>query len=87
MPWNQRTILGWIAEGIYSMIAVGFYLIIAPKFLALFVSVCEYHRAFYQMFELQINEVDRMAQTKPFRYREIKQLLSESVSFHISVKK
>lgn len=58
LPWNQRTLLGWIALNIFSAGAAPFYLIINYSFLAFFIGICEHHRVFSEFFGVLVNELN-----------------------------
>lgn len=80
LPWNQRALFGWITEVFFSAIALASYLLVNVAFLTLFGSLCEYHRAFYQMFQDQMNRMDELHQNN-----DIKQQLHQSILHHGSV--
>lgn len=61
-----------------------FYLLVNPAFATLFSSICEYHRAFQQMFKARFDEINE--QTKLKRFSSVKLSLIKSISFHLSVK-
>lgn len=86
LPWDQHSVEGWLMEVIFCLITVGFFVFVNPSFLTFFISICEYHRAFYKMFQGQINEVDVMVQMRPCQYQAVKKMLHQSISFHVSAK-
>lgn len=86
LPWNQHSVLGWTVEAIYCVLTVTFYLFINPAFLTLFISICEYHRAFYEMFCYRVKGVGARALDRPYRNYDVKDALYETVSYHIAVK-
>lgn len=55
-------------------------------FLSFFTSICEYHRAFYQMFGAQIDIVDQFVKEKR-RTSDIKMALLKAISIHVSAKR
>lgn len=87
MPWDQLSFFGWLIEIILSVIATIVYLIVSPAILTFFVWICEYHFAFYGMFEARIREVDAKVKHNMFSEKNIKKSLSESIAFHVSVKR
>lgn len=87
LPWNQKCVLGWIVETIYTETYTIAYLSVNPAFLTLFISFCHYHRAFYKMFELKFQKIDELIETKPNHKYEIKKMILDSISFHLSVKR
>lgn len=84
MPWNQNTLWGWFNEILFSAVAGGSYLFVNPAFLTLFISICQHHRAFNQMYRAQINQVDRLTGIKPHRWFEMKKAFHKSMSLRIS---
>lgn len=57
LPWNQRTLIGWIGLNVLSCFAAGFYLFINYAFLAFFVGICENHLAFHTYFKESIEKL------------------------------
>lgn len=60
-----------------------------PAFLTFFISICEYNRAFYEMFQAQMNRIDEMSTVANKNMRQdadIREALCETISFHIAVK-
>lgn len=86
-PWDQNTLIGWIMELIFNIVAATMYFIIASSFLILFFSICQYHGSFYKIFRLQIDEIDAAIAQQPLPTHRIKKLLYETINFHISAKK
>lgn len=88
LPWDQFTTIGWIFEQIYCDITLVPYLLVILLFLTFFVSICEYHRAFYELFQSQIDEVNFEVLGNSYQtYYYVKKSLRKSIFFHISVKK
>lgn len=85
-PWNQQTLPGWIINALLSVIVTGCFPFVNLAFLTLFISICEYHRAFFEMFQMQINKMNEIARAKPLRKIDLKKALVETISFHITVK-
>lgn len=85
-PWNQGTLLGWLAEAFISPLFPVTYGSFVTTMFTLFASICKYHGAFFKMFKLQIKNIDEASDVRPFQSVRVKQLLSESVSFHVSAK-
>lgn len=79
LPWNQRTLFGWIGLNLFSAAAAPFYLIINYAFLAFFIGICEQHRAFYLHFGTSVQKLDEMAQTDS---PNIKLQLCKLIQFH-----
>lgn len=86
LPWNDHHLAGYIANIIFGVCFSVAYLMMSLPFLLFFISICEYHHAFYEMFQLQIDRVRKVAQSKPYRSYDVKKSLADSISFHISAK-
>lgn len=87
LPWNQQTIFGWMGEVTFSIILVIGYLTANPAFLGLFISFCEYNRAFYEMFHNQFDVINASAKSSDRKNKHtVKILIIEAIKFHISVK-
>lgn len=87
LPWNQQTIFGWMAEMTFSIILVIGYLTTNPAFLGLFISFCEYNRAFYEIFHNQFDVINGSAKSTERKHNhKVKILIIEAIKFHISVK-
>lgn len=86
LPWNQNTLQGWMIETLYSSFFSACYCLMAPLFLILFVSVCNYHDAFYKLFRFQIANIDATAGFEPFPTVRIMETMHQSISLHISAK-
>lgn len=84
LPWNQHTVKGWAAEALIGTFTPFFYFLADPTFLTLFISICEFHRAFYEIFRVQM---DALSMLDPCKRDEIKASLYKSILFHASVKK
>lgn len=87
LPWNQNSLFGWFAEGVYTVFAIAACLCIATPFLTLLISFLIFHRAFNKMYRLQCKTIDSMTLTTPAQRLAVKRLIFESVSFHNSAKK
>lgn len=90
LPWEQHTFEGWMADVVFGSFLTTFYMITNPAFLTLFVSICEYHRAFYKMFKAKLDQIissgKAMAKAKSHQ-STIKNNIKETILFHISVTK
>lgn len=80
LPWNQRTLIGWIALNIFSCFAALFYLIINYSFLAFFIGICEHHHAFFKSFKVSIGQLDEYFGSN---VNKTKSKLVELIHFHI----
>lgn len=80
-PWNENTIYGYTAT-IFTHTAFGeTYLISNGSTLLLFVSICWYHRAFFERFQYSIRKLDQ-----PNKLSKTKDILCDVVCFHNTVK-
>lgn len=86
MPWEQNTLNGYMTEQFFSALYIGSYDVIVTALLTYFVSICNYHRAFYEMFQIQIDNINAEIDTRPFSIDRIKNLMHESITYHISCK-
>lgn len=87
LPWNQQTLSGWMGEMTFSIIVVIGYLTANPAFLGLFISFCEYNRAFYEVFHNQFNLIDALVESAaPKHNQKVKKMIIEAIKFHVSVK-
>lgn len=87
LPWDHHnTLVGWLFEIILSVSIFPNYFMMNTPFLSFFTSICEYHRAFYQMFGAQIDRVDQFAREKRQR-DDIKTALFKVISIHVSAKR
>lgn len=77
LPWNQTTILGYFGEICFTVIASETYLIVTGVFLILFISICNHHQAFYDIFKQSINECNRHDE----------KFIRGLIQFHISTKR
>lgn len=58
VPWNEHTLVGYIAELSYHVASGVMYLLSETVFMLLFISLCLHHRAFYKMFCHSLNEIN-----------------------------
>lgn len=87
LPWDQNCLSGWIVEGIYYDLSLAASLFIAMPFLMLFISFLSFHRAFNKIYHSQFKKMDALARNNAFRTYKVKQLLFETVSLEILVKR
>lgn len=80
-PWNQNTPLGYIGEALFFNIGGQAYAIVNGVFLILFISMCFYHRTFYDMIYHSIDKWNH--QIKNHCPDDI---LRRLIRFHISIK-
>lgn len=82
VPWNQTTLAGYLGEDFYIFFAAVAFNVIAGVIFLLFVSICIYHSAFYQMFEHSINKWNQNINGD----QNDEQFIFDLISFHIEVK-
>lgn len=58
LPWNQNTLYGYIGEILFTYFSCESYLFVNGPIVVLFVSMCLHHRAFYEMFNYSLHEMD-----------------------------
>lgn len=83
LPWNQRTLSGWIGLNIFSMFAAPLYLFINYAFLSFFIGICEHHQAFYKYFKASIQKLNA---TTEVDYVQRKCQLVNLIRFHKSTR-
>lgn len=81
LPWNQETLLGYIAEIVCMIVTDEGYLLTSGAVLLLLISMCLHHRAFSEMFRRLLR-----AHEHPNRLIDQKKLLCKAIRFHNSVK-
>lgn len=79
VPWNSTTPIGYFGETFITIGGAQSYILIAGTFALLFVSICSYHQAFYEIFRNSIRQADQKGVDK--------ELLCKLIRFHISAKK
>lgn len=79
LPWDQRTLIGWIGLNLYSAAAAPFYLIINYAFLAFFIGVCEQQFAFYEFFRMSAKNLDGITQ---FECDNVRLKIRKLIQFH-----
>lgn len=64
-----------------------FYFFVTFSLLTLFISICEYHRSFYELFQHLIGKLDMNEQYKPIQIYQLKVCLKDTIILHTSAKK
>lgn len=82
-PWNEKTLLGWMAVMVCTIFTASFYYIANGMFLFFFFGICEHNQAFHQQFRAMLNRFNAEA----FNYRTTQTKLCELVNFHVRVRK
>lgn len=85
-PWNQQTIMSWIVDEMISFPAGSAYLLVNGAFISFFITICEYHRAFYKYLCEIIADCDNLVVSKAGGRHDLKFLLRKFIRFHISAK-
>lgn len=79
-PWNQNCLTGWMADTVIYISLIVSYTLVNPAFLTLFISFCEYHRAFYEIFQSQFDKINKLSQeTKLFHNNGIKEAVYKTI--------
>lgn len=81
LPWNQQTVIGFLGDLLVTIGAGSFYLLYNGIFVALFVSICLHHRAFYRMYECLVQRLD-----EPDNSRSDQEILREIVDLQVLTK-
>ncbi|XP_055309198.1 uncharacterized protein LOC129573051, partial [Sitodiplosis mosellana] len=71
LPWNQRTLCGWIGLNLLSAGAASFYMIIDYSILSFFVGICEYHHVFPEFFGVLMNELDHRINSNANQFKDL----------------
>lgn len=80
LPWNQDTLLGYLAEIVSIVVTDEAYLLTSGAVLLLYISMCLNHRAFYDMFQYLLKD-------PPNRQQNHRKLLCDVIRFHTTVKR
>lgn len=81
LPWNQRTLIGWVAEVIFSLLAVLSFFIPNFAFVTFYIAIGELYSAFLSLFCVKM---DKISHTKGDS--QVKHLICELINFHILAK-
>lgn len=82
LPWDQHTPTAYIIEMFFNLFSLQIYTLISGVIMFLFISLCLYHRAFYQMFRQSAGEL-KTSDRKSYHKKYIFKLLQ----LHITTKK
>lgn len=80
-PWDQQTLIGYLAEIFLVIYIAGFYVVINGLFITLFISMCLQHSAFYKMFRHFVQKLD-----DPGKNRDNEELICKLIEFHTTTK-
>lgn len=84
LPWDQHTSWGWFAEVVGSWAFATAYLSVDSAFLTLFMSICEFHKAFYKMFRYKVGQ---LGGNECKQKKDVKQILHEAIFIHVSAER
>lgn len=87
LPWDQNTITGWMLEMAYHMDVFLFYFFVSFSVLTLFISICEFHRSLYELFDHLIAEFDMNETNKSDEIYQLKVCLRDTIVLHTSAKR
>lgn len=82
LPWNQSTPIGYSVEITLSISDPEFYMVSNGVFLLLFISLCQHHRAFYDIIEYTTRKIG-----KKESYQSNAYLFGDIVEIHTAAKK
>lgn len=84
LPWNQKTVPGWIADCIFDSIVAIFYFIVNYGILVFFLAICEFHSGFLLYYSELLKSLEAALTTK--KENEIRVILCDAICFHVTVK-
>lgn len=82
LPWDQRTIRGYIGETVFSVISSSLYLHTNVVFLTFFIAICEFNQAFSNYFDALIAQFHSTNE-----FKGAKSLLCYIIRYHVSIKR
>lgn len=80
LPWDQRTLIGYVGEIIFVVFTSSNYMICNAPIILLFISICLHHQAFYKIFQHSLNKLDL-----PDKNINNRKFICDLVRFHTSV--
>lgn len=83
LPWNQHTLIGWMVETIFYLNSASTFLFVNAVFLTFFITICEYHSAFYELFRSEIERMNGMIELD----QNVKRIICDSIKLHAAAKK
>lgn len=84
VPWNENQFFGWFFNNFSILLASIPHFIIDGTFLAFFVTICEYHRAYHGFFCSMIQKCDELDRQNQ---KCLKLQLQNAIQFYISAKR
>lgn len=89
VPWNQKTLCGWIASIIYTTAAADAYVVVNSLLLSFYIGANIYFYAFATHFKticMDLNERPERMKSYVDRNDELKSILCNAIDFHNNVK-
>lgn len=87
LPWNEETIIGYIAEILFNIMGCEVYYIANGATTLLFISMCLYNRAFLEMVQSMLHNLNNTDHKPNDRKQNDRKLLCKLIEFHVSVKR
>lgn len=88
LPWNQKTLIGWTLEMMFTAFGVSSYFLIYSTFLSFFIAICGFHRAFYEVFQATVEHINYNHHVNSLdKIIFLKLKLCEAIRFHVMAKK
>lgn len=83
LPMNQNTFFGYFVGMFLTMVCLEAYHIVRGSTILLLISICLHHRAFFEMFQCSIQELDRHQNDPCDEQRSnCKQIISKQIQFY-----
>lgn len=90
LPWNQKSLLGYACEIIFTLISVSSTFLLTSVILPFFVGIALYFYACCQYFETIVVQLNFPAEKDPIKIQRIrirqKEILRQIIRFHIDAK-
>lgn len=84
LPWDQHTSYGWFAEVVGSWAFATSYLSVDSAFLTLFMSICEFHNAFFKMFQFKVGQ---LSENNSIQKNDVRKILHDAIFIHVSAER
>lgn len=89
VPWDQKTLCGWIASTIYTTTAAGAFIVVNSLLLSFYIGANIYFYIFATHFEticLDLDVVQRRMSGRDDHSNEMKSILCHAIDYHNNVK-
>lgn len=84
VPWDKKTLLGWLAMTICTMVSAGHYYVFSGLLLLFFVGICEHNVAFYKQFNDLIEDLSLKTMRQDlYKYHSLKYSLCKIINSQI----